>query len=117
MSLPDPFGTAEQIDITLLRERLEELPEIDGAWPNPASLTRFNVTKMPIKMLKRFERKVKLEDLGYDSSKGPCWIWQGGLSDKGYGRFHLGMDPDTGLRITAYSHRIAFEHWVGIPKI
>ena len=74
-------------------------------------------------MHRRFMKKIELHDMGYvpepDSVwarfREPCWLWQGGLHDRGYGRFWLGEDPDDGTRIWAYSHRLAFEHWVGFP--
>lgn len=122
----DPFANAamEHFDLARIRASLDSLEDIDGDWPNPASLTRFNRTDMPQKMLRRFEAKIQKHDFGHvpDASsvwfgfREPCWLWKGGLHDKGYGRFWLGKDPDTDERIWAYSHRIAFEHWVGIPK-
>lgn len=113
----DPFsGVVEHFDLSDARKRLAALPDIDGEWPKPASLTRFDVTRMPYKMLRRFEKKIRPYDMGYDARRGPCWLWTGALHDKGYGRFYLGVDPVDGSRIWAYSHRLAFEHWIGIPK-
>lgn len=112
----DPFGAVADFDLESVRARLAELPDIEGEWPNPASLTRFNQTQMSWSQLRRFEKKIVPYDMGYNPKKGPCWLWQGHLHPKGYGRFHLGKDPETGQWITAYSHRIAFEHWIGIPK-
>lgn len=122
--LLQPFGAVEDFSLADVQERLKALPDIDGAWPNPASLTRFNRTEMTYKMLKRFESKIKKHNFGHvpdpdsvwASFNEPCWIWQNGLHDKGYGRFWLGKDPVTNARIWAYTHRLAFEHWVGIPK-
>jgi hypothetical protein len=82
---------------------------------------------MPWKMQRRFEKKIILYDMGYrvkDENPDsvwidfdePCWLWTGGLHDKGYGRFYLGIDPITDEKIWSYTHRIAFEHWVDIPK-
>lgn len=119
-----PFsGTLEHFDLSLVRERVKSLPDIPGAWPNPASLSRFDQTEMTWAQLRRFEKKIIKHDMGYvpyaDSVwkhfNEPCWLWQGGLHDKGYGRFHLGMDPVTNMKITAYAHRVAFEHFVMIP--
>jgi hypothetical protein len=114
----DPFfGMAEHFDLSDARERLAALPEVEGSWPFPASLSRFGYDEMPAKMLRRFVKKIQLGDLGYvvGTKPSPCWIWTGGLHDKGYGRFWLGVDPDTSQRIWAYAHRIAFEHWIGFP--
>jgi len=82
------------------------------------------MTEMNWRMLRRFAKYIEPYDMGYvpeDKSvwsqfREPCWLWTGGLHDKGYGRFWLGMDPDDGTRIWSYSHRISFEHFVGIPK-
>lgn len=124
MSL-DPFsGAVEDFDLPAVQARVELLPDIDGAWPNPASLSRLRVTEMPWKMLRRFEKKVELFNMGHKpdptsmwaSFDEPCWLWKGGLHPKGYGRFYLGVDPITEEKIWAYTHRVAFEHWVGIPK-
>jgi len=115
MSLDPWDGVVEQFTLSQKREILASMPPLEGAWPNPASLSRFGLTQMPLRMLKRFERKIKVHDMGFH--KGECWLWQGGLHDKGYGRFHLGFDPEDGTRITAYAHRIAFEHWVGMPPM
>lgn len=113
----DPFsGVVEYFDLAAKCEALAALPDIDGAWPNPASLTRFGLTHMNFRMLRRFEKKIEPHDMGYDPRFGPCWLWTGGLHDKGYGRFYLGKDPDTDKPIWAYTHRLAFEHWIGIPK-
>lgn len=109
----DPFPDAmvEHFDLDGLRTKLADLEPVPGAWPNPASLERLGLTRMDGRMLSRFRAKIKVAQLDY---KTPCWLWTGGTHDKGYGRFHLGFDED-GRRVTAYSHRIAFEHWVGMP--
>jgi len=118
-----PFGAVARFDLNTIRARLEALPDIEGEWPNPASLTRLGVTEMPWKMLRRFEKKIQPHDMGHVPEptsvwagfREPCWLWTGGLHPKGYGRFWLGQD-DEGYKIWAYTHRLAFEHWVGIPK-
>lgn len=123
----DPFArpaTVEGFSLSRIRETLDSLPPIEGQWVKPASLSRLMVSQMPLKMLKRFEAKIKLGNLGHvpdaDSPwkafNEPCWLWTGGLHDKGYGRFWLGKDPGTDEKIWAYAHRISFEHYVGIPK-
>lgn len=115
----DPFsGVVEYFDLAEKKIELALLPEIEGAWPNPASLSRLGHTKMPLKMLRRFEKKILPWYMGHKLGgvkKSDCWLWRGGLHDKGYGRFWLGVD-EQGYKIWSYSHRIAFEHWVGIPK-
>jgi hypothetical protein len=113
----DPFsGMLEHFDLAEKREQLAALPDIDGGWPKPASLSRMGWTAMDWKTLRRFEKKILPYDMGYDPCKGLCWLWTGGLHDKGYGRFYLGKDPHTEEKIWVYSHRIAFEHWIGLPK-
>ena len=113
----DPFSaTVEYFDLAEKRRQLAALPDIEGEWPNPASLVRLGHMRMPWKMLRRFESKIRPHHMGHDPNMGPCWLWMGGLHPKGYGRFWLGKDPDTGQGIWAYTHRIAFEHWIGIPK-
>lgn len=121
----DPFsGAVEDFDLLSISRRLLELPDIDGAWPKPASLSRFSTDVMPWKMLRRFEKKIQPYNMGYHPADDsvwagfdePCWLWTGGLHPKGYGRFYLGIDPNTQEKIWAYTHRIAFEHWVGLPK-
>ena len=112
----DPFRDLVDYDLEAKLKILSALPDIDGAWPNPASLTRLGRTTMDWKTLRRFEKKIVPYEMGYNPKLGPCWLWQGGLHPKGYGRFYLGKDPKTGSLIWAYTHRIAFEHWVDIPK-
>lgn len=103
-------GTVEQYD---LAERVAELallvPE-PGHWANPASLTRFGTSEMDMYQLKRFLKKIKPVQIDWHT---PCWLWDGGTHDKGYGRFYLG--PVNNKRVIAYSHRISFEHWIGFP--
>ena len=120
----DPFIRAPlQFSLAPLQVRVEDMPDIEGEWARPATLTRLGQTQMPWKMLRRFEKKIILYDMKYRPKPDsvwygfnePCWLWQGGLHPKGYGRFYLGED-DGGYKIWAYSHRIAFEHWVGIPR-
>lgn len=106
-AMVEHFGTADERAKLLL-----ELPPVEGEWPFPASLSRLGHDRMPPRMLKRFLKYVEPAQLDYYT---PCWLWGGGTHEKGYGRFHLGFDPDTRQRITAYAHRIAFEHWVGFP--
>ena len=115
----DPFAepaTVEYFDLASKQAELAALPPVDGAWPMPASLSRLNFKKMPFKMLRRFEKKIEFGWTGYmlGGNKSNCWLWTGGTHPKGYGRFWLGEDED-GFKIWAYSHRIAFEHWVGFP--
>lgn len=118
--LLDPFQSVavEHFDLTVVRQQLKDLPDLDVglAWNRPASLSRFGLTEMNYRMQKRFFAKVEPVDLEWDDRFGPCWIWQGGLHDKGYGRFYLGKDPVDDSKIWAYSHRISFEHFIGIPK-
>lgn len=111
----DPFvpwlGLAEPFDLEQARQDLAALPPEPGQWPNPASLSRFfDPPRMDAKMLRRFMAKVKPVQIDWDTA---CWLWTGGTHDKGYGRFYLGTLD--GQRIWSYSHRIAFEHWIGMP--
>ena len=94
----------------LLRMELAKIKSVEGKWPNPASLSRFNSTSMSMSQLKRFTKYVKPAQLDWIT---PCWIWHGGVHEKGYGRFYLGKDPVTEAKIWSYTHRIAFEHWIG----
>ena len=114
MSELDPFrdwgGVLEHYDLIAKRAELEALPDEPGGWANPASLSRLGVTEMDHKMLRRFVAKIDPVQIDY---KTPCWLWTGGTHDKGYGRFWLGLVDNQ--RIWAYSHRIAFEHWIGMP--
>lgn len=121
----DPFsGVVEDFDLTAIREAVRAMPDIEGGWPNPASLSRFGKTQMDSRMLRRFEMKIKPYDMGHVPEptsvwarfREPCWLWTGGLHNKGYGRFWLGVDPDDQTRIWAYSHRISFEHFVAMPR-
>jgi hypothetical protein len=112
-----------QFDLDAIVKAVQAMPETDGEWAKPATLTRLGVTQMPWKMLRRFEKKILPYDMGYKPEPDsvwarfdePCWLWMGGLHPAGYGRFYLGVDSD-GYSIWSYTHRIAFEHWVGIPK-
>lgn len=103
-------GVVEHFDLDDLRRRLADLPPEPGHWPNAASLSRFDPPTMPGKMLARFLLKVEPTQLDWHT---PCWLWKGGTHDKGYGRFWLGAFQ--GKRVWAYAHRIAFEHWIGMP--
>jgi hypothetical protein len=99
------------------RGHLKELPKLEGSWPFPASLTRFGRTTMDQKMYNRFVKKFEPIHLGHKIGNEPsmCWSWQKGTHDSGYGRFWLGFDPkEPDRKIWAYSHRVAFEHWIGI---
>lgn len=111
MSL-DPFdGMLEHFDLDDARARLKSLPQAPSIWTGyPASLERLGLDRMPIRMLNRFRSKIDVQQLDYLS---PCWLWTAGTHDRGYGRFYLGKDPDTGQKIWAYAHRISFEHYVG----
>lgn len=120
----DPFkNQPPQFDLSEIVKRVQAMPDLGGDWARPATLTRLGVTTMPWKMHRRFVKKIVPFDMGHKPEprsvwKGfdePCWLWQGGLHPKGYGRFYLGEDDDL-RKIWAYTHRIAFEHWVGIPK-
>ena len=124
----DPFaawdGVVEQItlpsgqvvqpfDLFEARHELKLLPDAPGEWPNPASLRRFfDPPIMDHKMLQRFVKKFDSVQLDYPT---PCWIWNAGKHDKGYGRFFLGLDNNK--RVWSYAHRIAFEHWIGMPPL
>lgn len=114
----DPFADVPWYNLDQARMLLEELPEVEGSWAMPASITRFGWTEMPEKVLKRFFKKIKPYDMGYrDEGRdpGPCWLWQNQMHPKGYGRFYLGFDEDEN-KVLAYAHRVSFEHFIGIPK-
>lgn len=124
METLSPFSAAvEHFDLTVVQKRVKTLPDIPGDWPNRAGLERFDQSKMSWAQFRRFNKKIEFHDFGHvpDSDsvwskfREPCWIWTGGLHDKGYGRFHLGMDPVTNQKVTVYTHRISFEHFVTIP--
>jgi len=116
-SLLDPFAPwdamGEPFDLAAKRADLAQIPpDKDGHWPNAASISRFGYTEMPAKMLRRFLKKIEIVQIDYKTS---CWLWTGGTHEKGYGRFYLGTLD--GSRIWAYAHRIAFEHWMGMPPL
>lgn len=120
-----PFGTVADFDLSVMIEKVKSLPGIEGEWADPASLSRFGIEEMPWKMHRRFARKIIFQDMGYRAAQDPdshwpqfdqpCWLWQGALHPKGYGRFWLGKEPVDGKGLWAYCHRLAFEHWVTIP--
>jgi hypothetical protein len=110
----------EHYDLQAKRAELALLVPEPGHWSNPASLSRLGWTEMDRKMLNRF--MLKIEEVQMQNGWGPeakdppptpCWLWTGGTHDKGYGRFWLGLIDNQ--RVWAYSHRIAFEHWIGMP--
>jgi hypothetical protein len=103
-------GKLEQFDLTAKQAELATIPNEDWNWPNQASLSRLGWEKMDSKMLRRFEAKIDQQMIDWHT---PCWLWTGGTHDKGYGRFWLGLVDNQ--RIWAYAHRIAFEHWIGMP--
>jgi HNH endonuclease len=120
----DPFKNSPiQFDLDRQVRRVERMLDVEGEWQSPATLTRLNLTKMSFTMLRRFEKKILPYDMGYRPGADthwpgfdePCWLWMGGLHPKGYGRLYLGEDEE-GKKIWAYAHRIAFEHWVAIPR-
>jgi hypothetical protein len=109
----EPSAMMEQSPLDERRQALAALPPEPGHWPNAASLARiFDPPLMDRKMLARFELKIKPQQIDWHT---PCWLWTGGTHDKGYGRFWLGLVDNK--RVHAYSHRIAFEHWVGMPPL
>ena len=115
MALPDPFADWPATEPYDLKQAVSDLAMLEpeaGGWRFPASLSRFNATKMSTRQLRSFSDKVTPQQLDY---KTPCWLWTGGMHEKGYGRFYLGLDPDTRQRIWSYSHRISFEHYIGMP--
>ena len=103
-------GVVETPVLPVLQAKLYTLPPESGHWSNPASLSRFGRDHMDASQLSRFLKKVKPQMLDWHT---PCWLWQGGTHEKGYGRFYLGLVDNK--RIHAYSHRISFEHWIGMP--
>ena len=107
----DESAMMEQADLATRQERLLTLVPEPGHWPNPASLSRiFDPPVMDRKMQARFELKIVTQQIDWHT---PCWLWKGGTHDKGYGRFWLGLVDNK--RVHAYSHRISFEHYVGMP--
>lgn len=103
-------GVVEPPSLCELQKVLAGLPPEPGHWSNPASLTRFGTERMSASQLSRFLKKITPTDIGWHT---PCWLWDGGTHEKGYGRFHLGTVA--GKRVIAYAHRISFEHWIGFP--
>jgi hypothetical protein len=125
MEIAEPFaGAVASFSLADLQRAVADMPDIEGNWANPASLTRFNRTSMPEKMFNRLIKKIEPYDMGHKPSDEsvwrdfdePCWLWTGGLHPKGYGRFYMGFEPYTDIKIWAYAHRLSFEHWVCIPK-
>lgn len=106
-------GMLETFDLSAKLRALVSLTPEPGHWPNPASLSRFDNSEHPVMTIKQLERfLVKVQPTQIDWHT-PCWLWKGGTHEKGYGRFYLGAL--NGSRIHAYSHRISFEHWIGMP--
>lgn len=103
-------AVVETFDLAERQAANAALPPEPGHWSNPASLTRFGYTSMDYKQLSRFLLKVKPQQLDWHT---PCWLWDGGTHEKGYGRFYLGLVDNK--RVHAYAHRISFEHWIGMP--
>lgn len=104
-------GMVEHFDLPAKRVELGELTPEPGHWPNAASLSRiFNPPLMDYKTLTRFTKKIEPTMIDWHT---PCWLWTGGTHDKGYGRFYVGLADNS--RVIAYTHRIAFEHWIGMP--
>lgn len=60
----------------------------------------------------KFLAKVKKVLIVTDPSwkLGPCWVWQGSVTEKGYGRFCVASGR------TVLAHRISFEHFVNPLK-
>lgn len=106
-------GTVERPVLETLREQLKVMPPDPGwAWRDPATLDTFNQYEMNPAQLNRFMRKVEPTQLDWHT---PCWLWTAGTHDKGYGRFQLGTI--NGKRTIFYTHRLAFEHWIGPPPV
>jgi len=59
--------------------------------------------------LARFLAKVKKVEIITDPdwTRGPCWIWQGATTEKGYGRFCVGHGK------TMLAHRASYAHYIG----
>jgi hypothetical protein len=118
-------GAVEHYDLNQARVDLAALPPDPARAPkNPASLSRFDRDHMDADQLRRFTKYVKPVQMpngwgpkALDPPPTPCWLWAGGTHDKGYGRFYLGPDPKTRQKVWTYSHRIAFEHWIGWPPL
>lgn len=74
-------------------------------------LARYGSLTMPIVSLEdRFWSLVGQGESARDGL-GSCWLWQGRLGSKGYGR----LDPSRGQHLLA--HRFAYEHLIGpIPS-
>lgn len=107
---PSGDGIVEHYDLDKKREELLTLVPESGHWANPASLSRFGYVEMDISQLKRFLKKITPTQIDWHT---PCWLWSGGTHEKGYGRFYMGLVENK--RIHAYSHRISFEHFIGMP--
>lgn len=107
---PNGDGVVETWDLQAKRMELALIPDEPGHWPNPGSLSRFGYTEMDASQLRRFMLKVKPVQLDWHT---PCWLWDGGTHEKGYGRFYLGLVDNK--RVHTYCHRISFEHWIGMP--
>jgi hypothetical protein len=120
-----PFaGAVASFSLPDLQRAVRDMPLVEGAWRNPASLSRFGRRSMDAKMFARFIKKIQPYDMGHKPAEDsvwrdfdePCWLWTGGLHPKGYGRFYMGIEPYTDIKIWAYAHRMSFEHWVEIPN-
>lgn len=87
------------------REETDDLVEyIRAIWPDKPLETLGGRGKKPLPIAERFFR--------YVDPQGPCWLWTGAKSDRGYGLFNRGKELGH-----ANAHRVAWTLLVGeVPR-
>jgi hypothetical protein len=110
-------GTVDSVDIDQDREDLKGLTGIDRYPVGKESPERSRRSHGAT----RRDRGVRGHFIAADTThrfwtnvhvqSGGCWIWTGGLTKDGYGRFHVTVAPGVHRRVKA--HRWAWVHLVG----
>lgn len=85
-----------------------DLEHYRAAWW--AALNPSNIRALDVYCRTAFRRMYEMSECRFAGHKTPCWVWTGGLNDKGYAK--LAID-----RKRSYVHRISYEILVGpIPE-